>query len=61
LLGGRQVTRFEQNGEQYDVMVQLAVEDRASPQTLSTIFLRSPKGEMVQLNNIVKFNVRELP
>ena len=42
LLGGRQVTRFEQNGEQYDVIVQLAAEDRASPQTLSTIFLRSP-------------------
>ncbi len=57
LLGGRQVTRFEQNGEQYDVMVQLAAEDRASPDTLSTIFLRSPKGEMVQLNNIVR--VRE--
>ena len=44
LLGGRQVTRFEQNGEQYDVIVQLAAEDRASPQTLSTIFLRSPRG-----------------
>ena len=57
MLGGRQVTRFEQNGEQYDVWVQLAAEDRASPQTLSTIFLRSPKGEMVQLSNIVK--VRE--
>jgi multidrug efflux pump len=54
LLGGRQVTRFEQNGEQYDVMVQLAAEDRASPQTLSTIFLRSPRDEMVQLSNIVK-------
>ena len=54
LLGGRQVTRFEQNGEQYDVIVQLAAEDRASPETLSTIFLRSPKGDMVQLSNIVK-------
>jgi multidrug efflux pump len=57
LLGGRQVTRFELNGEQYDVMVQLAAEDRASPQTLATIFLRSPAGEMIQLSNIVK--VRE--
>ena len=54
LLGGRQVTRFELNGEQYDVMVQLAAEDRASPQTLATIFLRSPAGEMIQLSNIVK-------
>ena len=57
LLGGRQVTRFEQNGEQYDVYVQLADEERASPETLSTIFLRSPLGEMVQLSNIAK--VRE--
>ncbi len=31
LLGGRQVTRFELNGEQYDVIVQLAAEDRATP------------------------------
>jgi multidrug efflux pump len=54
LLGGRQVTRFEQNGEQYDVYVQLAAEDRASPATLSTIFLRSPAGDMVQLSNIVR-------
>jgi multidrug efflux pump len=57
LLGGRQVTRFEQNGEQYDVYVQLADEDRASPETLATVFLRSPSGEMVQLSNIAK--VRE--
>ncbi len=57
LLGGRQVTRFEQNGEQYDVFVQLADEERASPETLATIFLRAPGGDMVQLSNIAK--VRE--
>ncbi|MFT0891605.1 efflux RND transporter permease subunit [Pseudochelatococcus sp. G4_1912] len=54
LLGGRQVTRFEVDGEQYDVYVQMAAEDRASPSTLSTIFLRAPSGEMVQLSNIVQ-------
>ena len=53
LLGGRQVTRFEQNGEQYDVIIQLAAQDRSSPETLSTIFVRGAKGEMVQLSNIV--------
>jgi multidrug efflux pump len=53
LLGGRQVTRFEMNGEQYDVFVQLAGEDRASPATLATIFMRSPSGQMIQLSNIV--------
>ena len=53
LLGGRQVTRFEIDGEQYDVYIQLAAEDRSSPQALSTIYLRSPSGEMVQLSNVV--------
>jgi multidrug efflux pump len=53
LLGGRQVTRFEMNGEQYDVMVQLDIPDRATPAALDTIFLRSPSGEMIQLSNIV--------
>ncbi|WP_295555015.1 efflux RND transporter permease subunit [uncultured Hyphomicrobium sp.] len=54
LLGGRQVTRFEMNGEQYDVMVQLDIPDRSTPAALHTIFLRSPTGEMIQLSNIVK-------
>jgi multidrug efflux pump len=54
LLGGRQVTRFDMNGEQYDVIVQLAVKDRSTPAALDTIFLRAPSGDMVQLSNIVK-------
>ena len=54
LLGGRQVTRFEMNGEQYDVLVQLAEADRSTPTALDTIFLRSPSGEMIQLSNIVQ-------
>ena len=52
LLGGRQVTRFEQNGEQYDVYVQLAAIDRATPEVLSTIFLRNARREMIQLSNV---------
>jgi len=54
LLGGRQVTRFEMNGEQYDVRVQLAERDRSTPAALDTIFLRAPAGDMIQLSNIVK-------
>ncbi|MGL4395244.1 MAG: efflux RND transporter permease subunit [Hyphomicrobium sp.] len=61
LLGGRQVTRFEQNGEQYDVNLQLAAGDRATPAALSTIFLRNPKGEMIQLSNVVKVSESVAP
>ncbi len=53
LLGGRQVTRFTQNGEQYDVMVQVADAERATPDVLSAIYVRSARGEMVQLSSVV--------
>jgi len=61
LLGGRQVTRFEVAGEQYDVYVQLDAKDRASPGTLDTIYLRSVSGEMVQLSNLVNVNESVAP
>jgi multidrug efflux pump len=61
LLGGRTVTRYEVDGEQFDVMVQLKAEERASPATLSRIFVRSGSGEMVQLSNIVKVHETVVP
>jgi multidrug efflux pump len=61
LLGGRQVTSFEMNGKQYDVYVQLAVEDRASPSTLETMFVRGSQGEQVQLSNIVRVTESAAP
>lgn len=61
LLGSRQVTRFERDGEQYDVIVQLEGADRASPQSLDTIYLRSARGEMVQLSNIISVNETVAP
>jgi multidrug efflux pump len=61
MLGGRQVTRFEIGGEQYDVEVQLNAADRASPETLSRIFVRTPSGEMVQLSNVVSLKETVAP
>jgi multidrug efflux pump len=57
LLGGRQVTRFKREGEQYDVIVQLKPEDRAVPSDLTAIYVRGRNGEPVQLANLVQ--VRE--
>ncbi|WP_086466986.1 efflux RND transporter permease subunit [Oceanibaculum nanhaiense] len=58
LLGGRQVTRFNMNGEQYDVIVQVEDADRRTPGDLSGIYLRTPRGEMVQFSNLA--SVREV-
>ncbi|MGE3936458.1 MAG: efflux RND transporter permease subunit, partial [Rhodospirillaceae bacterium] len=53
LLGGRQVTRYNQNGEQYDVLVQVAPDDRRQPGDISDIYVRGRDGTMVQLSNLV--------
>ncbi len=57
MLGGRQVTRFKKDGEQYDVIVQVAPLDRSTPADISDTYVRAKDGSMVQLSNLV--NVRE--
>ncbi|MEX0922344.1 MAG: efflux RND transporter permease subunit [Rhodovibrionaceae bacterium] len=57
MMGGRQVTRFKQDGEQYDVVVQLADVDRATPDDLRRVYVRGAGGDMIQLSNLVQ--VRE--
>ena len=57
LLGGRQVTRFKQAGEQYDVILKLGDEARATPEDMNTIYLRSRDGKLTPLGNLV--SIRE--
>lgn len=54
LLGGRQVTRFNMNGEQYDVVIQVEGQDRNTPQALQTIYLMGRGGATVQLSSLVR-------
>ena len=53
MLGGRQVTRFKRDGEQYDVIVQVADADRTSPSDIRDIFVRAKDGSMIPLANLV--------
>ncbi len=53
MLGGRLVTRFKRDGDQYDVIVQTRAEDRTSPDRISEIYVRGKGGEMVQLSNLL--------
>jgi multidrug efflux pump len=53
MLGGRQVTRFKKDGEQYDVIVQVAPRDRSTPADISDIYVRNTRGEMIQLANLL--------
>ncbi|MDR2678175.1 MAG: efflux RND transporter permease subunit [Zoogloeaceae bacterium] len=57
MLGGRQVTRFKRDGEQYDVIVQIEDIDRTTPEDIRDLYVYGRNGAMVSLSNLVK--VRE--
>lgn len=53
MLGGRQVTRYKDGGEQYDVIVQVTPRDRANTRDIAGIYVRARDGSMVQLDNLL--------
>ncbi|MCP5325677.1 MAG: efflux RND transporter permease subunit [Oceanospirillaceae bacterium] len=61
MVAGRNATRFKKDGEQYDVVMQVADVDRSNPADLTNIYVRSSNGEMIQLANLVKVNETVAP
>lgn len=57
MLGGRAVTRYKRDAEQYDVLVQTSAGGRATPEDIEKIFVRGRGETMVPLSSLVK--VRE--
>ncbi len=57
MLGGRAVTRYKRDADQYDVLVQTAESGRATPEDIDKIFVRGRGETMVPLSSLVK--VRE--
>jgi multidrug efflux pump len=53
LLGGKRISEFPFRGEERDVIAQAAGVDRATVQDLSDYYVRSNKGELVPLANVV--------
>jgi multidrug efflux pump len=58
LLGGRNVTRYKRDGEQYDVIVQTAATGRDAPDDIEKIFVRTRGDVMVPLSALVR--IREV-
>ena len=64
MLGGRQVTRYKRDAEQYDVIVQTAATGRSTPEDIDRIQLRASKGgvdAMVPLSALVKVHESVAP
>jgi multidrug efflux pump len=55
MMGSRVVTTYQETGEEYNVILQARLSDRATPSDLDNIYVRSDKsGQLIPLSNLVK-------
>lgn len=54
MLGGRTVTRYQRDAEQYDVIVQTKAGDRQNPQDIDGIYVRGQGDRLIPLSSLVK-------
>lgn len=59
-LGGRTVTNFKRGTKQYDVILQMKPQSRATPEAIQNLYIRGNTG-LVQLANVVKIEKSVAP
>ena len=60
-LSGQRFGYFIMNGKQYQILGELAREDRNKPLDLKSLYVKNDKGYMVQLDNFVKLQESTAP
>jgi HAE1 family hydrophobic/amphiphilic exporter-1 len=61
LIGGEEVTKFEEGGETYDVRVRLAEIDRKRPDSILSVPVRTSTGQYVELRNLIRVEEKTGP
>ncbi|MAE93270.1 MAG: acriflavine resistance protein B [Deltaproteobacteria bacterium] len=61
MIGGIDVATFKEGGNRYDIKVRLQEEDRADPEALLGLFVRTRTGEVVELRNLVRLETGAAP
>ncbi|PIT74544.1 efflux RND transporter permease subunit [Limnohabitans sp. B9-3] len=61
MMGGRQVTRYKREGDQYDVIVQTSPTGRDTPDDIEHIFVRGRNEAMIPLSALVKIKEVVVP
>ncbi len=60
-LSGQRFGYYLMNGKQYQVMGQFDKKDRDAPMDLTSIFVRSASGQLIQLDNLVEIEEQSSP
>ena len=55
-LSGQRMGCFYMNGKQYEILGEINRQQRNKPADLKAIYIRSDKGEMIQLDNLVELS-----
>jgi len=53
MVGGQKVGVFKEGGSRYDIRMRLDKEFRDNPDSIGSIYVRSSKGELIELRNLV--------
>ncbi len=61
MMGGRQVTRYKREGDQYDVIVQTSPTGRDTPDDIERVFVRGKGDAMIPLSALVKIKEVVVP
>ena len=55
-LSGQRMGYFYMNGKQYEILGEINRQQRNKPANLKSIYIRSDKGEMIQLDNLIEMS-----
>lgn len=58
---GRRLSYFIMNGKQYQVISQVAFENRQTPTDISKLYVRNSKGQSIPLSSVVQINESSSP
>jgi multidrug efflux pump len=58
MLGSSRITTFVREGQEYDVVLQAAADERAIPTDLTNLYVRSRSGALVPLASVVRLQER---
>jgi multidrug efflux pump len=61
MMGGRQVTRYKREGDQYDVVLQTTPSGRDTPDDIERVFVRGKGDVMIPLSALVKIKEVVVP
>jgi HAE1 family hydrophobic/amphiphilic exporter-1 len=61
VVGGNRASQFREEGQEYDILVRLSEEQRASLGNLQNVTVLTPSGQAVPIGDLVKMQRREGP